>query len=495
MPIIDDGSAIIGGMGIDTNHNGQVNLPWFNSSGVAKWGWYLNWPAIFGEIDTGELTGTRDMKSPEIDDDFRMRNAQDNILDWESFNYTSQNTGKFSHNFTTLTGVHSAGGLTTNSGSITTTTTGMTYGTFAMFPVGGAQTIVCETSVAFTANPTANVVVDFGLFQRGASTAFLPLDGIYFRLTPSGFQWVINSGGVEVTTTGTMPFTYTINQVYRFLFQTTNNRTTFWINNTKVWEIPTPNSLSFPCKSQALPWSIRHAIVGGAAGAVFQCVFSDYRIVSRGSPFADSLGTVTSRAIGTMQGLSGGTMGTIGTYTNNTNPTAAVPTNTTLAVGAAGLLNQAWETFSLAVNTDGILQSYQLPAGSASVQGRRFKVSGISLSSFVQTVLAGWPMNRTFALAFGGTTVSQATAESASMATATAKARRILLLPWFTQTITAAQAVNTMIAQPDTLITFPNDSELYVNPWEFIQVIVKGIGTVGTSGTIATNIQVFGSWE
>ena len=90
-----------------------------------------------------------------------------------------------------------------------------------------------------------------------------------------------------------------------------------------------------------------------------------------------------------MQGLSGGTMGTIGTYTNSTNPVAAVPTNTTLAVGAAGLLNQAWETFSLAVNTDGILQSYQLPAGSSSVQGRRFKISGVSLSSFVQTVLVG----------------------------------------------------------------------------------------------------------
>lgn len=80
-------------------------------------------------------------------------------------------------------------------------------------------------------------------------------------------------------------------------------------------------------------------------------------------------------------------MGTIGTYTNSTNPTAAVPTNTTLAVGAAGLLNQAWETFSLAVNTDGILLSYQVPMGTVSVIGKRLKVTGVKLSSFVQTVL------------------------------------------------------------------------------------------------------------
>ena len=81
------------------------------------------------------------------------------------------------------------------------------------------------------------------------------------------------------------------------------------------------------------------------------------------------------------------------------------------------------------------------------------------------------------------------------MANATAKARRIILLPMFTQSIVAAQAVSTIVSQPETMMNFPKDSELYVNPGEFIQVIVKGIGTVGTSGTLATHIQVFGSWE
>jgi hypothetical protein len=36
---------------------------------------------------------------------------------------------------------------------------------------------------------------------------------------------------------------------------------------------------------------------------------------------------------------------------------------------------------------------------------------------------------------------------------------------------------------------------IYVNPGEFISLSVKHIGTVGTSGTIATSMQYIYSWE
>ena len=94
-----------------------------------------------------------------------------------------------------------------------------------------------------------------------------------------------------------MPFTYGNNATNRYLIQLTNTRTTFWVNNTKVGELPTPASLNFPCKSQSLPWSFRHAIQGGAAGTVLQAVFSDYRVISRGSVFSDSFAQVTSRIV------------------------------------------------------------------------------------------------------------------------------------------------------------------------------------------------------
>jgi len=175
--------------------------------------------------------------------------------------------------------------------------------------------------------------------------------------------------------------------------------------------------------------------VGGSAGAVTQAIFSDYRIYARGPMFSDDLGTIGNRVYGSYAGLSGGTMGSLSAYTNSTNPTAAVPANTALTANLpSGLGGQAWETFTLAVNVDGILMSYQVPAGSSTVQGRRLKVTGVKLSSFIQTVLAAGPLNRTFTLNFGSTSVNLTQAESASMATGTTKSLSALvgktLLPW-----------------------------------------------------------------
>jgi hypothetical protein len=493
---IQSGSSVAGLANIDANFQLKVGL---ETDATAKAG-FVGAVRNFSENDNGDYTGVIDLRSAEVDDDYRARVAHDTLLDYDSFKYTSQNTGKHTLTFTTLAATITAAGITTNSGSITTISTGLTMGTVAMFSVHPTQTTICETSVSFSNQPVSNTIVDFGLFQRGVSTAFAPLDGVYFRLSSAGIQGVINHNGTEVLS-GVFPiFTHVNNTNYRFLIQFSNVKTTFWVcasgttEMLKLGEIATPVAFQYPCMSQSLPFSFRHAIVGGAAGGVFQAVFTDYKISTRGTVYGDRLGTVQSRILGSYQGLSGGVMGTIGTYANSTNPAAAVPTNTTLAVGAAGLLNQAWETFSLAVNTDAILLSYQVPVGSATVQGKRLKVCGVKLSSFVQTVLVGGPISRVFALAFGHTSVSLATTESASMTSATTKARRIVLLPELTQHITAAQAVNTPISQPGGCYS-DFDEPIFVNPGEFVAVTVKGIGTVGTSGTIVNHIQLVYSWE
>lgn len=498
---IQGGSNTAGLSNVTTNYEVAIkpsNAQETDGSGSAE---NVGSVRFHSEVDTGVITGSPDLISPETDDDFRLRVATDTILDYEDFDYTSQNTGKHTFTFTTLAATCTASGITTNSGVITTINTGLTFGTHAQFPIFSTQSNVVEQSVAFTEQPNSNTIVDFGMFQRGATTAFAPLDGVYFRLTSAGLFGVINSGGSEVTTSvfpladGAGTWVYADNSINRYLIQFNNVRTTFWVNNEKLGEIPTPNGLNMPCLSQTLPWSFRHAIVGGAAGNInFKAIFKDYKVGVRGVILSESLSMMQSRVVGTYQGLSGGTMGTIGTYTNSTNPTAAVPTNTTAAVGAVGLLNQAWETFSLAVNTDGILLSYQVPAGTTLIQGRRLKVTGVKLSSFVQTVLVGGPISRVFSLAFGHTAVSLATAESASMASATTKARRIVLLPELTQHVTAAQAVNTAISQPGGAVAKFNNP-IYVNPSEFVAVTVKGIGTVGTSGTIVNHIQLDYSWE
>jgi hypothetical protein len=195
--------------------------------------------------------------------------------------------------------------------------------------------------------------------------------------------------------------------------------------------------------------------------------------------------------LGSYQGLSGGTMGSLATYVNNTNPTAAIPSNTALTANLlGGLGGQAWETFTsgLAANTDGILMSYQVPAGTIAVQGKRLRIIGVKMSAFIQTVLTGGGFNSTFTLAFGGTAVNLTTAEGAA-----AKARRIVMLPEFTQAVTSNQAVNTMVSQPGGCVsTF--DAPIFVDPGQYVQLVVKHIGTVATAGVIAYNIQLVYSW-
>ena len=500
MAVIDSGNSAAGKANVDADFNIQVTVPGYTADGVPFGGGSDNGPAMFSEVDDGRVTGTRLVLPPEVDTDYRLRVAHDAMLDNETFNYTAQNTGKHSHTFTTLTATVSAAGLLTNSGNIVTTTTGMTFGTFAEFPTQGTQTTVCETSIAFTAQPNANTIIDFGLFRRGASTAFAPTDGVYFRLSAAGVQGVVNNNGTETTTAvfpealGVGTYTYANNEVHQYLIQMSNTGATFWIDNILYGSIDTPTGYGYPVKSATLPWSIRHAIVGGAAGTATQALITDYRVLNRGAGFADDLGVVSSRMYGSYQGMSGGTMGSLASYANSANPTPAVLTNTTAALGT-GLGGQFWETATLAVNTDGIVCSYQVPAGSATAPGRRLKITGVTVTSYIQTAITGGPLMQQFSLAFGHTAVSLATAESASFATGTTKASRRIPLPSLTQAITAAQAVSTAVAQQGGGQADFTRAPVYVNPGEFVAVVAKKVGTAITAGVIAYMVRFDYSWE
>lgn len=68
------------------------------------------------------------------------------------------------------------------------------------------------------------------------------------------------------------------------------------------------------------------------------------------------------------------------------------------------------------------------------------------------------------------------------------------MLPELTQTVTAAQAVSTTVAQPGGCVSmFPEP--IYVNPGEYVGLVIKHVGTIATAGVIAYNIQYIYSWE
>jgi len=457
----------------------------------------------FNENDTGSITGTPVLLSNEIDDDYRSRSASDILLDEENFCYTAQNTGKHFYANTTMTNAWATGAMSTNSGNIVTINTGVNFGTYRQFPILGTSTLSFDIEGSFNAQPTSNTIIDFGGFQRGASNPYTPTDGAYFRLNSAGLQGIVNYNGTETSTgtfptssTDSTPWAYTNNKKYQFILYITPRRVVFWINDNgninTFGAIDTPIGNGQPCASSAVPFSVRHAIVGGAAGATLSFQLARYNIRLGGATIFTTSSTNGLRLFGAYQGLGGGTMGTIhkvGTITtgNEANPTAAVPTTTSAALGS-GLGGSFWETATLAVNTDGIVMSYQVPAGTATMQGRTLVLRGIYLSSYIQTVIAGGPFTAEWFLAFGHTSVSLATLEAAGT-----KAPRRVVLP-FVQQITSAQAVQTQVAQNTTFVDF-GDAPIFVNPGEFVQLCTRHIGTVGTSGTIVHKVTPIYGWE
>ena len=452
----------------------------------------------FGENDQGLLTGLPLIVSPEIDVDFRMRIAQDLLLDEEVFNYTAQNTGKHSYTTTTMTNTWTAGQLTTNATNITTTTTGTMFSTYATFPTNGTQTLSGDFELGFSAQPQANSFVEFGFGMVGTSTT-APTDGVFFRLSSAGLQGIASFNGTETSSgvfplsNGTGTWVYTNAKRYQFIVYVGGVVAQFWVNDgagTKLLgSIPLPAAQGRMNMAAGVPLFLKHRITGGAAGGVLQATLGAYNVRLGGSNLTSTVSTQGNRIYGSYQGMSGGTMGSLANYANSANPTAAVPTNTTAALGS-GLGGQFWETVSLAVNTDGIISSYQVPLGTVNVQGRRLVIRGVGLMSYVQTVIVGAPYVAQYSLAFGHTTVSLATAESA-----TAKAARRLPLAGLTQVVTAAQAVSTIVSQPGDAFIDLGDAPIFVNPGEFVQLVTKHVGTAGTSGTVAHVVTFVYGWE
>lgn len=449
---------------------------------------------MFSENDAGDITGEAYNLSPETDDDHRLRTSNDTVMDTETFNYTAQNTGKHTYGNATMTVLWTTGGLVTNGGAVTTTGLGVTFGTYAEFSVVGTQHLYAEFEGGFTAQPTANVVIDFGMFRRGASAAYAPTDGVCFRLGAAGMYGVVINNTVE-TQVGPFNFSYINGRKYQFIISINQREVKFWIDNVLYARLETPVGQGQPFMSATLPMSIRHAHVG-TAGGVVQFLLNNYTVTVGGSSYAEPLGQRGNAVYGSYQGLSGQTMGQLvsGTVTTGTlvKPSAVVPANNALTAGLCNSLGgRSWETLTtgLAVNTDGVLQAFQVPAGTVSIPGRRLKIRAVKMTATVQTVVVGGPVANEFYLCFGGTAISLQTAEGVA-----AKVARRVFLPELTQIITAAQAVSTMVAQPVGGVAY-FEEPIYVNPGEYVMLVVNRMGTALTSGVIAYNIQYDYSWE
>lgn len=468
---------------VDANNRFKVNLA--TAATPAQVGGAL----LYSENDSGTALGTPYLSSPETDDDYRLRVAQEAVFDCETFNYTAQNTGKHKYVTTTMVNAWTATGLVTNSGNITTTTTGTSFSTWAEFPILGAAILYCETEGSFSAQPTASTLIDFGMFRPGGATPFAPTDGISFRLTSAGMFGIINSNGTE-TQVGPFTWTYANNQKYQFIIAMHERGVEFWIDNVLYAVIDTPAGQGQPCMSTSLPYSLRHAIAGGAAGAALSFTLNDYTISLGGPNIVQTASTVGLRAYGSYQGLSGGTMGSLATYPNSTTPTSAIPTNTALTANLpTGIGGQGIIPAQAGAATDFILGSTQIPAGTANIQGRRMVLRGIVIDALnTGAAVATTATAIQWSLAFGHSTVSLATAEGVA-----AKAPRRVALGYMTWPVGAAIGQG---PQSGAITIDFGDAPIFINPGEFLALVAKFVvGTATASQTISYIWQPIYGWE
>jgi hypothetical protein len=239
-----------------------------------------------------------------------------------------------------------------------------------------------------------------------------------------------------------------------------------------------------------MPLFIKHRIAGGAAGGILQGLLGAYSVRLGGSNLTSTVSAQGNRIFGSYQGLSGGTMGSLATYVNSTNPTAAAPANTTLTANLpGGLGGQGAVVAAVAAATDGIWASYQVPAGTVLIQGRRLVLRGIRLDAVnLGAAVATTATTIQFSLAFGHTAVSLATAEAA-----TAKAPRRLPVGFMTWPVGAAIG-----AQPQAgpLFLDLGDAPLFINPGEFVALVGKFLAGTATASQVInfTYTPIYG-WE
>ena len=433
--------------------------------------------------DVGAVTGTPLVQTAEVTVNRRLRVALDTPMFQDQFNYSAQNTSSWKVTTTTMTVAFTTGSMVLNSGSSVATSVDAVAQTYRAFPLYTAGEIVFESRHFLTQTPQTNNAVYFGIGTPGTTAA--PTDGVYFQFDTTGvLRGVCNvNGTISQTAALTAP---SVSVSHDWVIVIDDSVAEFWIDGVLQATI---NFIALSASGTPSYSSSGYAFYqtynGGTAPTLAQLVkVQNIQVTLYGLNTSKPWTHIkVGEGLNLLQGQNGGTMGSTALYANSTPPTAAVPTNTTAALGS-GLGGNFYETATLTVGTDGIISSYQNPLGSTTQTPRNLYITGLRWYSMVQTVLAGGPFVYECGIAFGHTAVSLATGEAA-----TTKAPRRFPVGFYTLATTAP------VGSLGASFVHNFQTPLLVQPGEFIQAISKNIGTSGTSGTIAHMSGFEGYWE
>jgi surface antigen len=437
---------------------------------------------LFSENDTGAITGTPHLVSPETSSDFRLRVGMDSVWDDDNFNYTAQNFNKHKYTSNTLTMTWAGGFLNTNGGSVTTTGTGCQLQTYRHFPLQGGGGLYCEVALALSNNPVTNCNIDFGLFLPGSLATNTPLDGVYFRINSGGVFGVINVNGTETTTSAS--FSPVINRVYKYNISLSDSQIEFWIDDVLYASADKPSGVGSVMYGGSAPFAVRHHHTG-ATSAVIQAKIANYTISVADM---DNARIWESNKAG--QGLSGvqtPSGGAAGQTANNVNST--VPATATLANTSASYptLGGRFVFAALAGSeTDYALFAYQNPLPTVSVTGRNLVIRGVWIETYNAVVaVATTPTVLEWSLGVGATAIALSTADAAT----TRSSKRISLG-------NQSFLVGALAGASSNRINVNLDAPVVVEPGTYLHVILRvPYGTATATELFRGMVGINAYWE
>jgi hypothetical protein len=471
---------------VTTNNNLTVNLTTDKSQ--------------MGYVGIGSIVdATRGLKrSGMVTVNDRLLSSTDTPLFQDIFNYTAQNTAIWNVAASGAVVTWGTGGYAVLNSGNATGATNIVMSTWKYFPIYDGGGLSTEFEIIFPQATTATTTLEFGLFQ--ATGIASPTDGVFFRSTNNILYGVSNVAGVE--TTVNLGYTPTLNTSTTYELKLDDDSAEFWVNQTLTGIIDVNLTTGSSIMSSFYqPITIRTI---GSSSVVSSLKIGDVRVT-----LLDLLATrpwaYFNAGIGGMgsQSQIGGTTGTTAYFTADMAPTAGIVLSNTTQTTYIGLGGQFSIQPTLAVNNDGLLCIYQVPAASTSSFSKSLIITGVRVQGLVTTALTNaTTVQLVYSLAYGSTGFSLATAEAAG-GTATTKAFRRVPLGYELYPVNApvgtigstagvASTLTTVVTKP---IMVPFLAPIQVSPGEVVGIAVKNVGVVTTLGVITILVTFDSYWE
>jgi hypothetical protein len=439
---------------------------------------------LSAESDPGSVTLSRKVIQLEASDDFRLRTGSDQTFFNEYFPGTTLNNNIWNQVNLTMANAVAGGFNTLNSGLSVASGGYSNLRTWRSFPVYMTFPTYCEIDLQFTALTVGNAM-EWGVGIAGTNAAVS--DGALFRYSATGeFRAVLNTNGSEQLSADLASVLPSVGVMNDYLIVLSEKSAEFWINDILVAVIDRANSAASITSSMNLPVFVR--TFNSSATALANTVKVGYVNVSLGDMATNRDWRYVMAGSGGMayqQQTGAAAATTTALLTNSLAAGVGVAmTNTTAALGS-GLGGQFATQPTLAAGTDGIVSSYQVPAGTAAFPGKSLYITGVRVQGAVTTTLVGGPVLYAYSLAFGHTLVTLANPETIG----TSKSPRRIALGFETFPATSIAG----IAGGGVYMAF--NSPVCVQPGEFIQLVAKNLGTVTSAGVITFLVSFDGFFE